>query len=73
MGVSHIALAVKDIEKTHRFHAESMGFDLVKAEIVSQKGGFARHVFCATGRATNSNAHAAPPARSRRWQASPAA
>lgn len=49
MGVSHIALAVKDIEKTHRFYTEAMGFELVKVEIVPQKGGFARHVFYSTG------------------------
>jgi catechol 2,3-dioxygenase-like lactoylglutathione lyase family enzyme len=49
MGVSHIALAAKDIEKTHRFYTEAMGFDLVKVEIVPQKGGFARHVFYSTG------------------------
>jgi catechol 2,3-dioxygenase-like lactoylglutathione lyase family enzyme len=51
MGVSHIALAVKDIEQTHRFYTEAMGFDLVKVEIVPQKGGFARHVFYSTGSA----------------------
>lgn len=49
MGVSHIALAVKDIEATHRFYSEAMGFDLVKVEIVPQKGGFARHAFYSTG------------------------
>ncbi len=49
MGVSHIALAVKDIEQTHRFYTEAMGFDLVKVEIVPRKGGFARHVFYSTG------------------------
>ena len=49
MGVSHIALAVKDIEATHRFYTEAMGFDLVKVEIIPQKGGFARHVFYSTG------------------------
>jgi len=49
MGVSHIALAAKDIEKTHRFYTEAMGFDLVKVEIVPQRGGFARHVFYSTG------------------------
>jgi catechol 2,3-dioxygenase-like lactoylglutathione lyase family enzyme len=30
MDASHIALAVKDIEATHRFHTETMGFDLVE-------------------------------------------
>ncbi|MDJ0852592.1 MAG: VOC family protein [Myxococcota bacterium] len=49
MGVSHIALAVKDIGQTHRFYTEAMGFELVKVEIVPQKGGFARHVFYSTG------------------------
>ena len=49
MGVSHIALAVKDIEATHRFYTEAMGFELVKVEINPQKGGFARHVFYSTG------------------------
>ncbi len=49
MGVNHIALAVKDIEQTHRFYTEAMGFTLVKTEVVPQKGGFARHVFYSTG------------------------
>jgi catechol 2,3-dioxygenase-like lactoylglutathione lyase family enzyme len=49
MGVSHIALAVKNIEATHRFYTEAMGFELVKVEIIPQKGGFARHVFYSTG------------------------
>jgi catechol 2,3-dioxygenase-like lactoylglutathione lyase family enzyme len=49
MGVSHIALAAKDIEQTHEFYTEAMGFDLVKVEIVPQKGGFVRHVFYSTG------------------------
>ncbi len=51
MGVSHIALAVKDIEATHRFYSEAMGFELVKVEIVPQHGGFSRHVFYSTGSA----------------------
>ncbi len=49
MGVSHIALAVKDIRATHRFYTEAMGFELVKTEIVPKEGGFARHVFYSTG------------------------
>ena len=50
MGVSHIALVVKDITATHRFYTESMGFDLVKTEIVPKEGGgFLRHVFYSTG------------------------
>ena len=49
MGISHIALAVKDIEATHRFYSEAMGFELVKVEVVPQHGGFSRHVFYSTG------------------------
>lgn len=49
MGISHIALAVKDIQATHEFYTEAMGFELVKVEIVPQRGGFARHVFYSTG------------------------
>jgi len=49
MGFHHLALAVKDIEKTHRFYTEAMGFTLAKVEVVPQKGGFARHVFYTTG------------------------
>lgn len=53
MGVSHIALAVKDIHATHRFYTEAMGFELVKTEIVPKEGGFARHVFYSTGSDTD--------------------
>ncbi len=49
MGVSHIALAVKNIEATHEFYTESMGFDLVKTEVAPRDGGFVRHVFYSTG------------------------
>ena len=49
MGVHHIAIAVKDMEATHRFYTEAMGFQLVKAEVVPQRGGTARHAFYSTG------------------------
>jgi catechol 2,3-dioxygenase-like lactoylglutathione lyase family enzyme len=49
MGVHHIAIAVKDMEATHRFYTEAMGFQLVKAEVVPQHGGTARHAFYSTG------------------------
>lgn len=49
MGVSHIALAVKDIEATHRFYTEAMGFALIKVEVVEQHGGWMRHLFYSTG------------------------
>ena len=53
MGVSHIAIAVKDIRATHRFYTEAMGFELVKTEIVPKEGGFLRHVFYSTGSDTD--------------------
>lgn len=49
MGMHHLAIAVKDIEKTHRFYTEAMGFELVKVEVVPRPGGFVRHVFYSTG------------------------
>lgn len=49
MGFNHIALAVKDIEKTHEFYTRAMGFELVKVEVVPQKNGIMRHVFYSTG------------------------
>ena len=49
MGISHIALAVKDLEATHRFYTDVMGFDLVKVEIAAMRGGKARHAFYSTG------------------------
>lgn len=49
MGVSHIAVAVKDIHETHRFYSEAMGFELVKTEVIPKEDGFARHVFYSTG------------------------
>src|SRR5512147_1060901 len=49
MGFHHLAIAVKDIEKTHRFYTEAMGFSLAKVEVVPKNGGVARHVFYSTG------------------------
>jgi len=49
MGVNHIAITVKDIQATHRFYTEAMGFELLKTEIVPKENGFARHVFYSTG------------------------
>jgi catechol 2,3-dioxygenase-like lactoylglutathione lyase family enzyme len=49
MGFHHLAIAVKDIEKTHRFYTEAMGFTLAKVEVVPKNGGVARHLFYSTG------------------------
>jgi len=53
MGVSHIALAVRDMRATHAFYTEAMGFALVKVEVIPQRGGFARHAFYSTGSAVD--------------------
>lgn len=53
MGFNHVALTVKDIQATHHFYTEAMGFELVKVEVNPQNGGFARHVFYSTGSATD--------------------
>jgi catechol 2,3-dioxygenase-like lactoylglutathione lyase family enzyme len=45
-----VALATPDIEATHRFYTEAMGFDLVKAVVApTPEGGWAKHVFYDTG------------------------
>ena len=49
MGINHIALAVKDMEATHRFYTEAMGFTLEKVEIANMRNGKARHAFYSTG------------------------
>lgn len=50
MGFHHVALATPDIEATHRFYTEAMGFELVKAVVApTPEGGWAKHVFYETG------------------------
>ena len=51
MGINHIALAVKDMDATHRFYTEAMGFTLEKVEIAKMREGKARHAFYSTGSA----------------------
>jgi catechol 2,3-dioxygenase-like lactoylglutathione lyase family enzyme len=42
----HVAIATNDLEATHRFYTEVMGFDLVKTAVgATMEGGWARHVF----------------------------
>lgn len=53
MGVSHIALAVKDMRATHDFYTDVMGFNLVKVEVAPKENGFRRHAFYSTGSATD--------------------
>jgi catechol 2,3-dioxygenase-like lactoylglutathione lyase family enzyme len=42
----HVAIATNDLEATHRFYTEVMGFDLVKVVAgETMEGGWARHAF----------------------------
>src|SRR6478609_9190657 len=50
MAFHHVALATRDIDATHRFYTEVMGFTLAKAVVApTPNGGWARHVFYDTG------------------------
>ena len=46
MPYHHLALAAKDMQATHHFYEELMGFELVKVEIgPAEEGGWAKHFF----------------------------
>jgi len=50
MGFHHVAIATPDVEATHAFYTDVMGFRLVK--VVAGKtpaGGWAKHLFYETG------------------------
>lgn len=50
MGLHHVAVATRDMEATHRFYSEVMGFELAKAEAAATPdGGWAKHLFYDTG------------------------
>lgn len=51
MAFHHVALATKDLEATHRFYTEAMGFTLVKVVVAPGEGpgAWSRHVFYDTG------------------------
>lgn len=49
-GVHHVAYACKDIEATHHFYEDLMGFKLIHTEVVPRPGGgLFRHTFYDTG------------------------
>jgi catechol 2,3-dioxygenase-like lactoylglutathione lyase family enzyme len=51
MPFHHVAIATRDLDATHRFYTEAMGFTLVKAEAAPtlEQTGWARHLFYDTG------------------------
>jgi catechol 2,3-dioxygenase-like lactoylglutathione lyase family enzyme len=52
MAFHHVALATDDIDATHRFYTEAMGFSLAKVVVAntgSEGGGWAKHLFYDTG------------------------
>ena len=51
MAFHHLALATRDLEATHAFYTEVMGFTLVKTVVAPTEhaGGWAKHVFYDTG------------------------
>ena len=52
MAFHHVAITTKDLDATHRFYTEAMGFDLVKVEAQpthARRAGWARHLFYDTG------------------------
>ena len=54
MGFSHVGLATGDLEATHRFYTEAMGFTLVHVEgaATDAPGGWMRHALYDTGDGT---------------------
>ncbi len=51
MGVHHLAFATRDVQATHRFYTDAMGFELQKVEVGKIGNGWAKHLFYSTGSA----------------------
>ena len=50
MGFHHLAIATRDLEATHAFYSEAMGFTLDRVNAApTPEHGWARHVFYDTG------------------------
>jgi catechol 2,3-dioxygenase-like lactoylglutathione lyase family enzyme len=50
MAFHHVALAVRDLQATHDFYTQTMGFELAKVVVApTEQGGWAKHVFYDTG------------------------
>jgi catechol 2,3-dioxygenase-like lactoylglutathione lyase family enzyme len=50
MGYHHLAFATRDLEGTHRFYSDLLGFELIKVIVgKTPEGGWAKHLFYDTG------------------------
>jgi catechol 2,3-dioxygenase-like lactoylglutathione lyase family enzyme len=50
MAFHHVAIATRDLKRSHRFYSDAIGFALVHVEVISTPGeGWARHVFYDSG------------------------
>jgi catechol 2,3-dioxygenase-like lactoylglutathione lyase family enzyme len=50
MAFHHVAIATRDLDATHQFYADAMGFELSHVDIVPyMEHGWARHLFYDTG------------------------
>jgi catechol 2,3-dioxygenase-like lactoylglutathione lyase family enzyme len=50
MAFHHVAIATRDLDASHRFYTEAMGFELVQVDVIPfLEGGWARHLFYDTG------------------------
>jgi catechol 2,3-dioxygenase-like lactoylglutathione lyase family enzyme len=50
MAFHHVAIATRDLEASHRFYTEAMGFELVHVDTIQyMEHGWARHLFYDTG------------------------
>ena len=50
MAFHHLAIATRDLEATHQFYSEAMGFELVNVDVIPyMEDGWARHLFYDTG------------------------
>lgn len=49
MAFNHVVFATHDLQATHEFYTESMGFELAKVVVGPTDHGWAKHVFYRTG------------------------
>ena len=54
MGFHHVAIATRDLDATHRFYTEAMGFELVQVDVDPVRGERAGRATCSTTPATAS-------------------